>query len=106
MVWVFFRAPNFEIATQVFTKLFVWSVGVQQIYMWFIFAIIVEVVYLVWCKYKSTHVEAADSKFKMNAFYILWDLNSFYGLTAFFFLIMMTLGLAYTNASPFIYFQF
>ncbi len=96
--WVFFRAEDFETAITVINKLVVWSDGVSQIYMWLIFALIVEAIYLIRCRRRATNY--------IEAYYPQLDLNTIPGLTLFFFGVMMTIGLAYTGTSPFIYFQF
>ncbi len=106
LCWVFFRAENFSIALAVLKKIFIWSDGIQQIYAWLIFALVIEAVYVVWCAVKSKKSPAPDSKFKLNAHYFRHDLNTVKGLLLFFLEIMAIVGLAYTGGSPFIYFQF
>lgn len=105
LCWVFFRAESFGVAMDVFIKIFVWSNGVQQIYSWLIFALAVEVIYVVWCAIKSKKTDS-ETRFKLNAFYPQFNLNSVLGLAIFFAEIMIIVGLAYTGGSPFIYFQF
>lgn len=104
--WVFFRAPSFDIATKIFKKIFIWSNGVQQIYIWLFFALAIELAYVIWCSIESNKNKVSDCKFTINAFYFHHDLNTIKGLLLFFLEIMATIGLAYTAASPFIYFQF
>ncbi len=104
--WVFFRAATFDTAMEILRKVFVWSSGIQQIYMWLIFALAVKLIYILWCARKSKKTPVLDSKFPVNAFYFHHDLNTVWGLLLFFLEIMAIIGLAYTAASPFIYFQF
>lgn len=104
--WVFFRAPSFDIAIEILKKIFTWSSGVQQMYTWLFFALAIEMVYIIWSSRESKKTKVTDSKFLVNAFYFHHNLNTVKGLLLFFLEIMATLGLAYTAASPFIYFQF
>ncbi len=106
LCWVFFRADSFETAMQVLKKVFVWSNGVQQTYAWLIFAVTVSILYVLWSWGKSKKVKVEDTKFALNGFYPQLNLSTVWGLTMFFFAIMMTIGLAYTGGSPFIYAQF
>lgn len=103
LCWVFFRSPSFGVAMEVLKKLFVWSGGIRQIYMWLVVALIVEIVYTAWCARKR---KKAGSVGTVSAVYFHHDLNTVKGLFFFFLEIMVIIGLAYTNASPFIYFQF
>ncbi len=109
LCWVFFRAENFGIALTVLRKLFVWSSGIQQPYTWLFAALALEAVYVLWCARRSKRARADSQKLPLagvNAFYPQLDLNTVWGLTLFFLEIMAVVGLAYTGASPFIYFQF
>lgn len=103
--WVFFRADKFSTAMDVFEKIFIYSNGIKQLYIWLFFAIVIKIIYILWCKYSSSS-RNINSKYKINAQYFHLNLNSVIGLTLFFLGIMATLGLAYTGGSPFIYFKF
>ena len=100
--WVFFRADNFGTAIDVLTKLFVWSNGITQIFSWAIFSIIVCLIATVVAIVKG---KKSNAKI-ISGFYPLVDLTKFGGLFLFLLEIMLIIMLAYTNANPFIYFQF
>ena len=106
LCWVFFRATTFSGALAVLQKLFCISGGIRQVYSWLVFALAVEVIYVLWCRRVSRVRRAEDSRYPVNAFYFCHNLNTVKGLTLFFLEIMAIVGLAYTAASPFIYFQF
>ncbi len=101
LVWIFFRAESFPLAMQVLRKVFVWTPGITQIYSWLIFAVIMEIGYLLWCR-----IGQPKNPRGLQARPVILDMNTFWGLVWVFFGIMMTIGLAYTGGSPFIYFQF
>jgi alginate O-acetyltransferase complex protein AlgI len=104
--WVFFRASSFDVAVEILKKAFIWSAGLKQVHMWLIFALVIEIIYVVWCARISKAKQADDSIYFVNAFYFHHNLNTIWGLTLFFLEIMAIIGFAYTAASPFIYFQF
>ena len=100
--WVFFRAPDFQIAMDVLTKMFIWTNGITQIFSWSIFGIIGVAIctLLAYVKAKS------NNQTHINGYYAILDLTKTFHLFLFFLTIMLTICLAYTNANPFIYFQF
>ena len=100
--WVFFRSENFGIALDVLTKLFVWSNGITQIFSWSIFSIAVVLIATVVAIVKSKK----NGEQNINGFYPLVDLAKISGLFVFLLEIMIIIMLAYTDANPFIYFQF
>lgn len=106
LCWIFFRADSFETALCVLKKTFIWSGGVQQIYFWLIFAVVIEILYVIWCAVMSKKHPEENGKFTLNAYYFRHDLSTLKGLFLFFLEIMAVIGLAYTGGSPFIYFQF
>lgn len=106
LCWVFFRGTSFSIVIDIFTKIFYWSKGIQQIYTWLLFALMIEIMYIAWCTKASRMNIADDSKYSVNAFYFHHNLNTIRGLLLFFLEIMAVVGFAYTGANPFIYFQF
>ena len=106
LCWIFFRADRFGTALCVLNKIFIWSGGVQQIYFWLIFAVVIEILYVIWCAVMSKKHPEGNVKFTLNAYYFRHDLSTVKGLFLFFLEIMAVIGLAYTGGSPFIYFQF
>lgn len=106
LCWVFFRADSFETALSVLKKIFIWSGGVKQIYVWLLFAVAIEILYVIWCAVMSKKRPEENSRFTLNAYYFRHDLGTVKGLFLFFLEIMAVIGLAYTGGSPFIYFQF
>ena len=106
LCWIFFRADRFGTALCVLNKIFIWSGGVQQIYFWLIFAVVIEILYVIWCALMSKKRPEENSRFTLNAYYFRHDLSTVKGLFLFFLEIMAVIGLAYTGGSPFIYFQF
>lgn len=100
--WVFFRAESFDIALDILKKMFVLSDGIVQIFSWLVFSLFVLIV--------SHIVGVIRSKKKkydrIHGFYPILDLSRLSSLIIFFTFIGLTLALAYTNANPFIYFQF
>ena len=106
LCWIFFRADSFGTALCVLNKIFIWSGGVQQIYFWLIFAVVIEILYVIWCAVMSKKHPEGNGRFTLNAYYFRHDLSTVKGLFLFFLEIMAVIGLAYTGGSPFIYFQF
>jgi alginate O-acetyltransferase complex protein AlgI len=100
--WVFFRAETLQLALDFLTRMFIWNDGITQIFSWAIFSIVVVGI--------ATAVACIRSKKKgdkvANGFYPVMNLNKTFSLIVFFFFVFLTLCLAYTNANPFIYFQF
>ncbi len=100
--WVFFRAENFNIAIDVLSKMFIWSDGITQIFSWSIFGIIVLLLASVVAWYKSKK----DGRTVIEGFYPIFNLNKISSMIIFFTFLFFILCVAYTNANPFIYFQF
>lgn len=98
--WIFFRADSFDTAKIVISRIFTLSDGITHIYSWTIFAIVL----MVLC-----HISAYlhnKQKGCFEGYYKVLDLNKISSLVALFVMIGVTIGLAYTGSSPFIYFQF
>ncbi len=104
LCWIFFRADSFEKAIEILGKVFVWSDGLFQPYTWFFAAVVLIMLYTLYCKFQSRRDNLNNQK--TSSKYIILNLNTFVGLVVFFVAAMLTLGLAYTNSNPFIYFQF
>ncbi|MBE7056796.1 MAG: MBOAT family protein [Ruminococcaceae bacterium] len=100
--WVFFRAETLTLAMNVLGKMFIWTPGIVQVFSWTIFAVAVIIV---------SHGVVCFRKRKLDldrveGYYPVVNLNTVWGLTLFFVFWGIILCLAYTNANPFIYFQF
>lgn len=97
--WIFFRANTINDAFSIIKAIFTLQDGIKQPYLWSFFGIIVTIVItLLILKRKNR-----DSKYGN---YLLQDLSTIKGLTIFFILLGLIICLAYTNVSPFVYFQF
>ncbi len=101
--WVFFRADSFGTAIAILKKIILFSDGLNQPYTWLFFALTAEILYVIYCFIKNNY---SGSNVNINSSYILLKLDTVQGLLIFFLAIMVTIGLAYTGASPFIYQQF
>lgn len=100
--WVFFRAESLTIALDVLKRMVVWENGILQMYSWAFFAIAVLVIWQIVAFVKS---KKAGSN-KTEDFYPIFDLSKLSGLIIFITFTLFVLCVAYTNANPFIYFQF
>ncbi len=100
--WIFFRAEKSEVALDVLRRIVIPADGITQIYSWSVFSICVIVVWSVVCLVKS---KKSFSK-KIDDFYPIFDLSKISGLVIFITFVLFVLCVAYTNANPFIYFQF
>jgi alginate O-acetyltransferase complex protein AlgI len=100
--WVFFRAPTFSVAMDVLSRLFIWKRGITQIFVPALFGIVLLLVSTLFAVLKS---KQAGEK-RVNGFYLILDLSKFSSLVIMFVVVMLIVALAYTNANPFIYFQF
>ena len=101
LCWVFFRAPNFEIACSVIKGIATWQPGVLYISSWSVIGIVLVGIASLIVIFKS-----AKAGKPAEGFYPIMDLNTIPGLTVFFVVLGLALILAYTGNSPFIYFQF
>ena len=99
--WVFFRADSFECATDIFRAIATWQDGVIFISFWAVFGIIA-----VTAAEFAAVIRSKKNGTKPEGFYPMVSLNTVSGLAIFFTFLGITLGLAYTGQSPFIYFQF
>ncbi len=100
--WVFFRAESLSAALDVLTRMFVWQDGITQIYSWTLFCIVLVSAASLVAVVKSKR--AGNTQIQGD--YLLLNLNKFGHLVIFFTVIFLFICLAYTNANPFIYFQF
>ena len=97
LTWVFFKADTFTKAIEILSCLFSLQTGINQPYLYSFIGIIIVLTSII-LVYKK------DSK--RNAYYPIQNLNTIKGLTIYFILIGLLICLAYTNTSPFVYFQF
>lgn len=99
---VFFRSDSFATAICILKAIFTWQSGVTHISSWAVFGLAVTAI--------ATAIACIRSKKlgleQPEGFYPTVNLNSVWGLAVFFTFVGLTLGLAYTGESPFIYFQF
>jgi alginate O-acetyltransferase complex protein AlgI len=100
--WVFFRAENFDIALDVLHRMFIWENGITHIFSWTVFSIAVVVISSIVAWYKSKK----NGNAIINGFYPIMNLNKISSLVILFTFVFFIFCVAYTNANPFIYFQF
>lgn len=96
--WIIFRAESFEKAVEILSCIFTMQKGASQPYMYSFLAFIVLIVTTLFAKKNSQN--------EINGYYPIQDLYTIKGLTIFFTFIGFIICLAYTNANPFVYFQF
>ena len=102
--WIFFRAESLGEAMQILSAIVIWREGVQNPYLWLFVSAAVCLMATAAAAFRSRKNPAAKPGFsRIQGFYPLVNLNSFWGLTWFFLWIGLILGLAYTGGSPFIY---
>jgi alginate O-acetyltransferase complex protein AlgI len=104
--WVFFRAENFHAASQIITGIFTWQNGVIQIYVWVIAAIVIVFTSTIAAVLASYKTKGSNYEVEINGFYPKLNLSKLWHLAVFFVVAGLIIGLAYTGANPFIYFQF
>jgi alginate O-acetyltransferase complex protein AlgI len=100
--WVFFRAENARVALDVLHRMFVWEEGITQIFAWTIFAVLVVVITHTVAWYQSKK----NGKKMIEGYYPILDLSKFSSLVIVIVFLFFIFCVAYTNANPFIYFQF
>lgn len=103
--WIFFRATSISQALLIIKRIFSFSNGLEQPYMWLFVGIII-LLGASLLAYKKSKLAKANMKKNVSfvsGYYPLVDLNSFWGLVFFFVLCGLTICLAYTGGSPFIY---
>ena len=100
--WIFFRADSFTVAWALIKGIFTLQNGVRQPFAWSFVAIALLCAASVCAVIKNVGKNLSD----VDSYYPLLNLNSVKGLTIFFIVIGLILGLAYTGENPFVYFQF
>lgn len=101
LCWIFFRSDSLETAFLIFRRMFNMSEGVVHIYSYTIMAIVLTII----CQFMAIMKSRGYEK-SVSGYYMVLDLTKVWSLVIFFVAIGLTVGLAYTGASPFIYFQF
>ena len=99
--WVFFRADSFGTAMQILTAVFTWQRGMTHISSWTLFGVLVTAAAMTIACIRSRKLGT-----KPEGYYPLVSLSSVWGMALFFAAIGLTLVLAYTGETPFIYAQF
>ena len=99
--WVFFRADSFGTAMQILTAVFTWQRGMTHISSWTVFGILVIAAAMMIACIRSKRLGT-----KPEGYYPIVSLNSVWGLALLFAALGLTLVLAYTGETPFIYAQF
>ncbi|GFI22947.1 peptidoglycan O-acetyltransferase [Lachnospiraceae bacterium] len=100
LCWIFFRADNISTAFVIIQRMFSFGRGVNHLYSWTFVSLFLMIV----CHLKA--YQKSKSKKFCDGYYGIMDLNKISSLIIWFVFIGLTIGLAYTGASPFIYFQF
>lgn len=95
--WIFFRAENFTNAYAVIRQMIGYKVGINQPYTWTIFAIVVLCI-LTFVSYRKKITLK-----EISVDYPIFNLTTIKGLTLFFVLFGLTLGMGYFGNTAFIY---
>ena len=104
--WIFFRADSFENAIDIITRVFSFSAGLEQPYIWLFVSLILYFVAMAFAIVKSKKNPVPTKKLnvsRVEGYYPILNLSKFWQLTFFFIFVGLTLALAYTGGSPFIY---
>ena len=104
--WISFRADSLENAIDIITRVFSFSAGLEQPYIWLFVSLILYFVAMAFAVVKSKKNPAPTKKLnvsRVEGYYPILNLSKFWQLTFFFVFVGLTLALAYTGGSPFIY---
>lgn len=99
--WIFFRSESFSVAWTIIKGIITFQNGIRQPFSWSFVAIVILLISTI-CAVIKNHKELRGTE----GYYPKLNLNSIIGLTIFFVVIGLILGLAYTGNNPFVYFQF
>ncbi len=105
LLWVIFRASNFENAVAVFKGIFIHQDGISQPYTWSFFAIgclVIETIAAV-VHSRNNSAIGTKNKFMINGFYPVLDLSKFWPLVIFFTFCGLTIIMGYYGDTAFIY---
>lgn len=103
--WVFFRASDFETATAVIGKMFIWSGGVSHFFVWVPIAVVVVIGEMIFSYFIGKN-KTENTKYRINSHYLILDITKFRNMFIVILFAGIILALAYTGSNPFIYFQF
>ena len=104
--WMFFRANSFKNAIDIITRVFSFSPGLEQPYLWLFISLVLYFAAVIFAVVKSRKSEKKLKKLNVSmvdGFYPVLNLSKFWQLTIFFVFVGLTLAFAYTGGSPFIY---
>lgn len=104
--WIFFRADSFENAIDIISRIFSFSTGLEQPYLWLFVSLTLYFAAMIFAIVKSKNSKIAAKKLNVSrteGSYPILNLSKFWQLTFFFVFVGLTLALAYTGGSPFIY---
>ena len=104
--WIFFRADSIRHAIEIIVRIFSFDNGLQQPYFWLFIAVIILMACSLLASFKTNKTYVSQKRnnvSRVEGYYPIFDLASFWGQVAFFVLCGLTLCLAYTGGSPFIY---
>ena len=100
LCWIFFRAESVSTAFVIIKRIFFFSRGINHIYSWTFISLAIMVISYICAR---IHTEDHES---CSGYYKILDLSKISSLVILFVVLGLTIGLAYTNSNPFIYFQF
>ena len=104
--WIFFRAISLPHAFCIIRRIFDFEAGLQQPYVWLFVAMLI-LLSASLLAYKrslgSGDIIQKKNVSKVEGFYPVFKLTSFWGMVTFFVFVGLTLCFAYTGGSPFIY---
>lgn len=95
--WIFFRADSLSQASQIIKAIITMKDGIDFPYIWTMIAVVIAIT--------SAVVAFIKSK-KIDSFYPVLNLKKIPGLICFITFVGITITFAYTDANPFVYFQF
>lgn len=104
--WILFRADSFEHAIEIITRIFSFSTGLEQPYLWLFVSLIIYFAAVVFAVIKSRKNENKSKKLNVSTvegYYPVLNLSKYWQLTIFFVFVGITFAFAYTGGSPFIY---
>ena len=102
--WVFFVNSSFLKAIEIISGIFSFKTGLQQPYFWSFIAIgFVSVATVIACVHSRNNDQKKLNMCRFDGFYCIKDLKRFWNLVLFFVFCGVTIGLFFTESSPFIY---
>ena len=101
LCWVPFRAQDATTAFQVYEKLFIWTGGVRQAFIWAVAVPVLTFIATIYCM-----IFHRDGRGVVHGEMPMFRLDTFTGVLAFTLLVGFCVILMYTGDNPFIYFQF